>query len=114
MAVRENSRPDSPVIRGGPLFLAALGLAGVALFPGTGWTAPAKGADGNPIHMMFVPSGEAQVILEGGEEVGRRLEAITGLRFRVSVATSYAAAVEALGAGRVDVGWLATLSYVLA
>ena len=68
----------------------------------------------HPIRMMFVPSGEAQTILEGGEEIARRLHKITGLHFKTSIATSYAAVIEAMGAGKVDIGWLATLAYVLA
>ena len=64
--------------------------------------------------MMFVPSGDAQVILKGGREIGQFLQRETGLHFKTSVATSYAAVVEAMGAGKVDVGWLATFSYVLA
>lgn len=68
----------------------------------------------HPIRMMFVPSGEAQTILEGGEEIARHLQTITGLYFKTSIATSYAAVIEAMGAGKVDIGWLATFSYVLA
>ena len=68
----------------------------------------------HPIRMMFVPSGEAQTILEGGEDIARRLQTITGLYFKTSIATSYAAVIEAMGAGKVDIGWLATFSYVLA
>ena len=37
----------------------------------------------------------------------------TGLHFKMSVATSYAAVIEAMGAGKVDIGWLAAFSYVL-
>ena len=72
------------------------------------------GGPERPIRMIFVPSGDSQVILEGGEEIARMLEKETGLIIRSAVATSYAAAVEAMGAGKVDVGWLATFSYVLA
>jgi phosphonate transport system substrate-binding protein len=72
------------------------------------------GAKGNPIRMMFVPSGDAQVILEGGQEIANLLEQATGLYFTTAVATSYAAVIEAMGAGKVDIGWLATFSYVLA
>ncbi len=68
----------------------------------------------HPIRMMFVPSGEAQTILEGGEEIARRLQKITGLHFKTSIASSYAAVIEAMGAGKVDIGWLASFSYVLA
>ena len=68
----------------------------------------------NPLKMMFVPSGDAQVILKGGREIGQFLRKSTGLHFKISVATSYAAVIEAMGAGKVDIGWLATFSYVLA
>ena len=68
----------------------------------------------NPIRMMFVPSGDAQVILEGGQEIAQQLKQATGLHFKTTVATSYAAVIEAMGAGKVDIGWLATFSYVLA
>jgi len=63
---------------------------------------------------MFVPSGDSQVILQGGQEIAQHLEKATGLYFKTSVATSYAAVIEAMGAGKVDIGWLATFSYVLA
>lgn len=72
------------------------------------------GTEKNPLRMMFVPSGDAQVILAEGREIARQLEGMTGLYFKTSVATSYAAVIEAMGAGKVDIGWLATFSYVLA
>jgi len=72
------------------------------------------GSAERPLRMMFVPSGEAQVILKGGEDIARRLQSLTGLHVNASVATSYAAVVEAMGAGKVDVGWLAPFAYVLA
>ena len=68
----------------------------------------------NPLKMIFVPSGDSQTILEGGGEIARLLSQATGLTVKSSVATSYAAATEAMGAGKVDIGWLATFSYVLA
>jgi phosphonate transport system substrate-binding protein len=72
------------------------------------------GTSKNPLKMMFVPSGDAQVIVRGGQEVAELLQKETGLYFKTSVATSYAAVIEAMGAGKVDIGWLATFSYVLA
>ena len=72
------------------------------------------GTPKNPLRMMFVPSGDAQVIVKGGQEVVELLKKETGLYFKTSVATSYAAVIEAMGAGKVDIGWLATFSYVLA
>ena len=72
------------------------------------------GTSSNPVQMMFVPSGDAQVIVKGGQEVAELLKKETGLHFKTSVATSYAAVIEAMGAGKVDIGWLPTFSYVLA
>lgn len=72
------------------------------------------GSSKKPIRMMFVPSGDAQVIIKGGQEVAGLLHQETGLHFKSSVATSYAAVIEAMGAGKVDIGWLASFSYVLA
>jgi len=54
------------------------------------------------------------VILKGGKELARVLKQETGLHFKTSVATSYAAVIEAMGAGKTDVGWLPPFSYVLA
>ncbi len=101
----------SILFRSGCLFL-------VILFQVVGMLRPVSaemlGTSRNPIRMMFVPSGDAQVIVKGGQEVAELLQKETGLHFKTSVATSYAAVIEAMGAGKVDIGWLATFSYVLA
>ena len=89
------------------LFLLITGMPQLAL-------AGVLGTPKNPLRMMFVPSGDAQVIVKGGEGLAELLNKETGLHFKTSVATSYAAVIEAMGAGKVDVGWLATFSYVLA
>ena len=64
--------------------------------------------------MAFVPSGESQTILQTGNQVAHLLEVATGYRFESFVATSYAGVIEAMGAGRADIGWLNTFSYVIA
>lgn len=64
--------------------------------------------------MAFVPSGEAQTILESGNRIAHLLEMATGYTFQSVVATSYAGVIEAMGAGRADIGWLNTFSYVIA
>ncbi len=91
-----------------------VGWLGLAGFWPSGILAAEPGTRETPLRMMFVPSGDSQVILEGGQKIARLLEKLTGLRFTTSVATSYAAVIEAMGAGKVDIGWLATFSYVLA
>lgn len=103
-------RRPSPTLK--LLFSTVLFL--LLLCPSLVFTAERLGTAQHPIRMMFVPSGEAQIILEGGEDIARRLHKLTGLHFKTSIATSYAAVIEAMGAGKVDIGWLATFSYVLA
>ncbi len=73
-----------------------------------------KGSLENPVKMIFVPSGDSQSILTEGSEIADLLSKKTGLFVKAKIATSYAAAIEAMGANKVDIGWLATFSYVLA
>jgi phosphonate transport system substrate-binding protein len=88
--------------------VAALLLSTPALVAIT--SAPAQ----TKLVMAFVPSGEAQTILQSGNQVAHLLEVATGYRFESFVATSYAGVIEAMGAGRADIGWLNTFSYVIA
>ncbi len=76
--------------------------------------APEIGTKDHPIRMVFVPSGNTQTILTGAKHLDDLLYKQTGLYFKSSVSTSYAAAIEAMCAGKADVGWLATFAYVLA
>jgi phosphonate transport system substrate-binding protein len=64
--------------------------------------------------MAFVPSSDSQRVLASGEPLAALLKDATGLNFRVSVPTSYTAVIEAMGAGQIDVGWLAPFAYALA
>ena len=88
--------------------VAALLLAAPVLVAVT--SAPAQ----TKLVMAFVPSGESQTILQSGNQVAHLLEVATGYRFESFVATSYAGVIEAMGAGRADIGWLNTFSYVIA
>ncbi|MFN8524471.1 MAG: phosphate/phosphite/phosphonate ABC transporter substrate-binding protein [Chloroflexota bacterium] len=63
--------------------------------------------------MAFVPSSDSQKVLASGEPLGKLLEDATGFKVKVSVPTSYAAVIEAMGAGNVDIGWLAPFAYIL-
>ncbi len=72
-------------------------------------TAPAA-----TLKMAFVPSSDSTKILATGQPLGDLLGKLTGLKFEVTVPTSYAAVIEAMGSGKVDVAWLAPFSYVLA
>jgi phosphonate transport system substrate-binding protein len=91
--------------------LVALGLAiAVALAVAPTVPAPAQ----TRLVMAFVPSGEARTIIESGSRIAQLLETATGYRFETFVATSFAGVIEAMGAGRADIGWLNTFSYVIA
>lgn len=73
------------------------------------------GTEANPIQVFFVPSVEAAVIVTGGEVMAEALEAATGLKFEVSVPTSYAATVEAMCASPGNsMGFIPAAGYVIA
>ncbi len=73
------------------------------------------GTDANPIEVFFVPSVEAQVITTGGEVMAAALKEATGLTFKVSVPTSYAATVEAMcAAPGSSIGFIPAAGYVIA
>ena len=98
------------------VFLTAQPALASMLQP-TGATANQMGAlgtPGNPLKMAFVPSSDSQKVLASGQPLADMLSQQTGLSFTVSVPTSYAAVIEAMGAENVDVGWLAPFAYVLA
>ena len=91
------------------VILTAVGLA----FTGCK-KAPALGTEKNPIIMSFVPSGDTQEIIAGGEEIAKMITDKTGLVVKANVGTDFAAVREAMGAGKAHIGWLNTFNYVLA
>jgi len=74
------------------------------------------GTEENPIIFVAVPSGETERVLASFESVADMVYADTGLVIEPFVATSYAAAIEAMCAEvpQAHMGALATFSYVLA
>jgi phosphonate transport system substrate-binding protein len=92
--------------------LVALGLAATL---GLSFAAAGPAPAAAPrLVMAFAPSGEARTILASGDRVARLLGIATGYTFESFVATSYAGVIEAMGAGRADIGWLSTFAYVVA
>lgn len=72
------------------------------------------GTPGNPIQVFFVPSVEAQTLIEGGEVLRAALEEATGLSYEVSVPTSYAATIEAMCADPGStMGFIPAAGYVI-
>ena len=72
------------------------------------------GAFGTPITIAFVPSGESGVIASSSSAIAACLDKMTGLTYAVQTGTSYAAAIEAMGAGKAQVGFLNTFSILIA
>lgn len=86
--------------------LAVIGVSSVA--------AQDLGTAENPIQVYFVPSVEAQTLIEGGEILREALTEATGLEFEVSVPTSYAATVEAMCASpETSMGFIPAAGYVI-
>ena len=79
--------------------------------------APASGqlgASDTPITMAFVPSGESGVIATASQAIADCLNKMTGLSYTIQTGTSYAAAIESMGAGKSQVGFLNTFSILAA
>ncbi len=80
--------------------------------------APAKtprlGSFDRPIVMAFVPSQDTARIAASGKAIASSLEKATALKWDVKVPTSYAATIEGMCAGQIDVAWLAPLAFVTA
>lgn len=98
------------------LLMSAVLLVAGTLFAGGEQEAAELGTDENPLVWSFVPSGDTQEIVAGGEEVADMIFDRTGLVVDVSVATEYAGVIEALSADppSAHIASLATFSYVLA
>jgi phosphonate transport system substrate-binding protein len=93
------------------MLIAILGVLSVSIAAAQG----DLGTDANPIEVYFVPSVEAQVITTGGQVMADALKAATGLTFKVSVPTSYAATVEAMcAAPDKSIGFIPAAGYVIA
>lgn len=75
---------------------------------------PRLGGIDRPIVLAFVPSQDVARVTASGNAIKASLERATGLAWKVSVPTSYAATVEGMCAGQIDIAFLAPLSFVLA
>ncbi|HET8567789.1 MAG TPA: phosphate/phosphite/phosphonate ABC transporter substrate-binding protein [Candidatus Limnocylindria bacterium] len=75
---------------------------------------PRIGSFDRPIVLAITPSAEVQRLTATGNAIASALGSATGLRWKVSVPTSYAAQIEAFCAGQVDVAFIAPLQMTLA
>lgn len=92
----------------------ALASGGGALAACGGQTQEPVGTASRPLEMAFTPSADTQKILASGKPLADLLEKETGYKINTSVPTAYAPLVEAMGANKVDVGWLAPFAYAVA
>jgi phosphonate transport system substrate-binding protein len=75
---------------------------------------PSPVAGQTKLTMVFVPSRETDIVLFSGQQLGRLLSGALGIPVEAVVSTSFTAAIEAMCAGRADIGALNPFSYVLA
>jgi phosphonate transport system substrate-binding protein len=85
---------------------AALALALLAASP------PGVAADG--LHLVLTPSQKPTDLLTTGEEFAKVLARLTGIPVRVTVASDYAAVIEALRNRSADLAFVHPVGYVLA
>ena len=67
-----------------------------------------------PIVMAFAPSTSSTQLTTGGDALVAQLKTLTGYEFKVTVPTSYAALIEAMGSSNAQVGWLPPAAYIVA
>jgi phosphonate transport system substrate-binding protein len=72
------------------------------------------GAADPPLHLVLTPSQKPTDLLATGEEFGRILTKLTGIPVRVTVASDYAAVIEALRNRTADLAFVHPGGYVLA
>lgn len=76
-------------------------------------TGPRIGGINRPIVLAFTPSQESSTIATNGAAIKAALEKATGLAWKVTPMTSYAAQVEGMCSGSIDVGFFAPLQMTL-
>jgi phosphonate transport system substrate-binding protein len=76
-------------------------------------TGPRIGSFDRPVVLAFTPSQEASTIATNGAAIKSALEKATGLAWKVTAMSSYAAQVEGMCAGQIDVGFFAPLQMTL-
>src|SRR5712691_2554338 len=96
-----------------PSRLAAMAaLAGAAALLGGLAAAPALAQ--KPLHLVLTPSQKPTDLLAAGEEFGQALGRLVGVPVRVTVASDYAAVIEALRNRTADLAFVHPVGYVLA
>ena len=95
------------------LVIGACGGAGTGGASSTA-AGPKLGSAERPIQLAITPSAEVQRLTATGNVIAAALGKATNLSWKVSVPTSYAAQIDAICAGQVDVAFIAPLQMTLA
>lgn len=74
---------------------------------------PRLGSFNRPIILAFTPSQDVQRLTTSGNAIASALGQATGLAWKVSIPTSYAAQIESVCAGQADVAFIAPLQMTL-
>ncbi len=124
MAVYESEYPLDPVSLNVKVettrdWLPKLGWSLIVLFfllfvVGVGHRARLEKSSGQVIRMLFVPSVEQGTLTRRGNELADFVHRDAGLIIRSAVPTSYAAVIQALGAGQADIVWVPVFAYAVA
>src|SRR5881398_4265309 len=88
-------------------------VLGVLLVAAVACAAP-TGAVAQPLHLVLTPSQKPTDLLAAGEEFGQALGRLYGAPVRVTVASDYAAVIEALRNRTADLAFVHPVGYVLA
>jgi len=86
----------------------------VSLTLALGVLAVASTAADKPLHLVLTPSQKPTDLLAAGEEFGQALGRLVGVPVRVTVASDYAAVIEALRNRTADLAFVHPVGYVLA
>ncbi|MBV9865226.1 MAG: phosphate/phosphite/phosphonate ABC transporter substrate-binding protein [Abitibacteriaceae bacterium] len=91
-----------------------IGLSGCSNQGSTNGTAASGGGTPQQLVMGFVPSEQADKLADTAKPMADFVSKELNIPIKTFTATTYAGLVEAMGSGKVDIGALAPLAYVLA
>ena len=98
----------------GPDFVMDYDNIGCGAYCGTDYEGTLGTAE-EPINVLFVPSVDIDFMISSGELIETGLKSATGLHFKVSVPTSYAATIEEMCAAPAStIGFIPAMGYTLA
>ncbi|PYN15066.1 MAG: hypothetical protein DME05_13070 [Candidatus Rokuibacteriota bacterium] len=95
-----------------PVIPRILGIVALGALVSLGAARPAFGADG--LHLVLTPSQKPTDLMATGDEFGKVITTLTGIPVRVTVASDYAAVIEALRNRTADLAFVHPGGYVLA